>query len=255
MKEILNFITPDQFSTEKKIQFFILASVFILQYFFEHIFPENRKYNSVKNELRNFLIAVFNALLLFIPAALLVKIFIYSAAHQIGLFHLFSLPFYVEVTLTILIMDLVMYGWHRVNHTLPVLWLFHRFHHQDKKMNTSTAIRFHFMELLFSNIWKAGFFLIMGFSFLPVLVYEIIFFIVVLIHHSNIRISKSFDMTYRKLFSSPLMHRIHHSQIKEETDTNYGSVFSFWDRVFGTYKKEAAGPIIFGVKDEKRETV
>ncbi len=253
MKEILNFITPDQFSIEKKIQFFILAAVFILQYFFEHVFPENKKYNSLKNELRNFFIAMLNALLMFIPAALLIKVFIYSEAHQIGLFHLITLPFYVEVALTILIMDLAMYGWHRVNHTLPVLWMFHRFHHQDEKMNTSTALRFHFVELLLSNIWKAGFFLLMGFSFLPVLIYEITFFIIVLIHHSNINISKSFDFQYRKLFSSPLMHRIHHSQIKEETDTNYGSVFSFWDRIFGTYKKEAVGPIIFGVKEEKRK--
>jgi sterol desaturase/sphingolipid hydroxylase (fatty acid hydroxylase superfamily) len=253
MKEIINLLTLDQFSAEKKIQFGILASVFILQYFFEHVFPENRKYNSFKNEIRNLFIGVLNGLMMLIPAALLIQVFIYTDAHQVGLFHLIAIPFYLEVALTIIIMDLAMYAWHRVNHVLPVLWMFHRFHHLDKKMNTSTALRFHFVELLLSNIWKAGFFLLMGFNFLPVLIYEILFFIVVIIHHSNINISKSFDLQYRKLFSSPLMHRIHHSQIKEETDTNYGSVFSFWDRIFRTYKKEVAGPIIFGVKDQEQK--
>lgn len=253
MNEFLNNIFIDQFSAEKKMQFFILAAVFILQYFFEHVFPENKKYNSLKNEIINLCIGVLNALLMIIPAALLIQVFIYSDAHQIGLFHSFPLPFYAEVILTIFIMDLAMYGWHRANHVLPVLWRFHRFHHLDKKMNTSTAVRFHFMELFLSNIWKAVFFLLLGFSFLPVLIYEIIFFAVVIIHHSNIKITKNFDMYYRKIFSSPLMHRIHHSQIKEETDTNYGSVFSFWDKIFGTYKREVKGPIIFGVKDQDRK--
>jgi sterol desaturase/sphingolipid hydroxylase (fatty acid hydroxylase superfamily) len=85
---------------------------------------------------------------------------------------------------------------------------------------------------------------------LPLLIYEVIFFFVVVIHHSNISVSTEGDFLYRKLFSSPLMHRIHHSNIKEEMDTNYGSVFSFWDRVFGTYKPRTSKEIVFGV-DEK----
>jgi sterol desaturase/sphingolipid hydroxylase (fatty acid hydroxylase superfamily) len=92
----------------------------------------------------------------------------------------------------------------------------------------------------------------MGFSFLPVLIYEAIFFLAIVIHHSNINISEPIDMLYRKLFSSPLMHRIHHSNKQKETDSNYGSVFSFWDRIFNTYIKKPEAPIIFGV-DEKQD--
>lgn len=150
-----------------------------------------------------------------------------------------------------MLMDLLMYWWHRFNHTLKFLWRFHKFHHKDEKMNSTTTLRFHIIELWLSVILKAAFFLVMGFSFLPVLIYEIIFFTVVLIHHSNIRITEKFDNIYRAVFSSPLMHRIHHSNKRKETDTNYSSVFSGWDRLFGTYKKEAESLIVFGVEEEK----
>ena len=92
---------------------------------------------------------------------------------------------------------------------------------------------------------------LVGFSFLPVLIYEAIFFLAIVIHHSNISITEPMDMLYRKLFSSPLMHRIHHSNKQKETDSNYGSVFSFWDRIFKTYIKKPEEPVVFGV-DEKQ---
>ena len=119
-------------------------------------------------------------------------------------------------------------------------------------MNTTTALRFHAIELLFSVVYKSALLLLMGLSFLPVLIYEALFFLAIVIHHSNISITEPMDMLYRKLFSSPLMHRIHHSNKQKETDSNYGSVFSFWDRIFNTYIKKAEAPVIFGI-DEKQE--
>ena len=143
-----------------------------------------------------------------------------------------------------------MYWWHRFNHTVGFLWRFHKFHHKDLLMNTTTAIRFHTVELFLSVVMKSIVFVLAGFNFLPVLIYELFFFTAIVIHHSNIRITDQLDMLYRKLFSSPLMHRIHHSNKQKETDTNYGSVFSFWDRIFKTYLKKTETPIVFGV-DEK----
>lgn len=235
---------------EKNIQAVILLAIFVLQYFFEHVFPQKRKYNSLKNEARNLAVGILNAALLFIPSLILVEILGYTQDHQIGLLNLISLPFAAEVAITFLITDLAMYGWHRLNHTYSLLWRFHRFHHLDEQMNTATALRFHSFELIAAVIAKGIFFLIAGLSFLPVLIYETIFFIVVVFHHSNIKISDTADMLYRKVFSSPMMHRIHHSEKKEETNSNYGSVFSFWDKIFKTYKKNAAGEIVYGVEDE-----
>jgi sterol desaturase/sphingolipid hydroxylase (fatty acid hydroxylase superfamily) len=238
-------------ASEKRVQFLIFFTVLVLQYLFEHIFPQKKYNNNLKNETANIAIGILNAALLLIPSALLVQLLNYTYVHQIGLLHLINLPIGINIILTIFIMDLAMYWWHRLNHTKNIFWRFHKFHHLDNRMNTTTALRFHTVELLFSWFFKGLFFILMGFSFLPIIIYEILFFTVVLIHHSNINISSHFDMQYRKLFSSPMMHRIHHSNKKQETDTNYGSVFSFWDRLFSTYKKEAAEEIIFGVDTEK----
>ena len=232
---------------EKRWQAIILFSIFVLQYLFEHFFPENRKYNNVKNEMQNVLVGIVNALVIFIPSALLVELISLIEKFKIGLFQLIVLPLWQNIILSIVVMDLFMYWWHRFNHTKKYLWYFHRFHHKDEKMNTTTALRFHSIELLLSAFFKGLFFILAGFSFLPIMVYEILFFTIVLIHHSNIRISSHYDFLYRLIFSSPMMHRIHHSNIQEETDSNYGSVFSWWDRLFGTYKKEAKGEIIFGI--------
>ncbi len=233
---------------EKRWQSIILFAVLLLQYAAEHLFPAAIKYNDRKNEGRNLLIGVVNLAILFFPSVLIIELLSAMEKNKMGFLQQFIFPFWLKLAITIFIMDLAMYWWHRINHTQKIFWRFHQFHHKDNKMNTTTALRFHTVELLFSTVFKALFFLLMGFSFLPILIYETLFFIIVLIHHSNINISRNFDYLYRKLFSSPLMHRIHHSDKKEETDTNYGSVFSFWDRLFMTYKKEASGEIVFGVK-------
>lgn len=235
--------------SEKRIQTIIIFAVFILQYLFEHVFPEQKRYNDLKNEGRNGLVGIINVVILFIPSAFLVELLSIVSKNKIGLLQQFSIPFWVLLPLTIILMDFFMYWWHRFNHTYKFLWRFHRFHHQEKKMNSTTVFRFHTMELLFSNVFRAFFYVIMGFTFLPILVYELLFFTAVIVHHSNINITEKFDNLYRQLFSSPLMHRIHHSQIQEESDTNYGSVFSFWDKLFKTYKKKVNGEIIFGAKE------
>ncbi len=234
---------------EKRIQFLVIFSVFVLQYLFEHFFPEKKKYNSFKNELKNIGVGIFNGLILFIPSALIIMVINYSDKINFGLLHFTSFPFWLNLLVTIFLMDIGMYWWHRANHTVQLFWRFHRFHHLDQKMNTTTAVRFHFIELLFAWILKSAYIFLLGISFLPLLIYEVLFFIVVVIHHSNISVTAKGDFMYRKLFSSPLMHRIHHSNIKEEMDTNYGSVFSFWDRLFGTYKRRASSEIVFGVDE------
>ena len=232
---------------EKKLQAFIIFGVFFLQYLAEHIFPQQKKYNDVKHEGFNLLIGILNGLLLYIPSALLIELLSCIDTFNIGLLQQFALPLWANIVITILVMDFLMYWWHRFNHTKIFFWQFHKFHHREEKMNSITALRFHGVELIFSVIGKAAFYLLLGFFFIPILVYEALFFIVVVLHHSNIRVSKNFDMVYRQIFSSPQMHRIHHSNIQQETDSNYGSVFSWWDRLFGTYKKTAAGEIVFGI--------
>ncbi len=227
-----------------------MASVFVLQYLFEHLYPQQKKYNLFKTEFKNILIGAANMLILLIPSAFMVNLLQFTESNRLGLFHLLQLPFVINLLSTILLMDLALYWWHRFNHTRKLFWRFHKFHHLELTMNTTTSLRFHAIELLFSSVFKSLFFLLIGVSFIPVIIYETLFFTAIVIHHSNIKIGTSFDLLYRKLFSSPLMHRIHHSNRKEETNSNYGSVFSFWDRLFGTYISEVKQEVVFGVDED-----
>ena len=229
----------------------ILFAILLAQYFAEHLHPAAVKNNVLKHEAKNTVVGIVNIIILFIPSVLLVELLWWLKQNELGLLNTIALPGWLELAVTIIAMDVTLYWWHRFNHRIPLLWRFHRFHHLDPTMNTTTALRFHSIELLLSTLVRAGIYVLMGFDYVAILIYEIVFFTAVLFHHSNISVSTRFDMFYRRLFSSPLMHRIHHSNKQRETDTNYGSVFSFWDRMFGSYKKEAEAEIVFGVDEAK----
>ena len=234
----------------KYIQIIILAAVFASQFLFEHIFPQQKEVNNWKNERFNIAIGLLNVLLTFLPATAFVSWVNFIGANKIGFLNYCNLPVWLNVLFAILLLDVWMYAWHLLNHKLDFLWRFHSFHHKDKKMNTTTALRFHTVELLFSYPGKAIVIFIFGINYSSLLIYEILFFTSVIIHHSNIFITERIDNIYRKLFASPMMHRIHHSQKVHETNSNYGALFSFWDVLFNTRIKKASGEIIFGIGEE-----
>ncbi len=231
----------------KYIQVVILAIVFALQYLFEHLRPQQSSINNWKNERFNIIIGIINLVLTFVPATLIVNLATLIHDKHFGLLQAFDLPLWLQILLSIIIIDFWMYIWHRLNHIVPWLWRFHKFHHKDTKMNSTTAVRFHIIELYLSYPGKVLVSLVAGISYIPLLVFEIAFFTAVIIHHSNIFITERTDKAYRFLFSSPRMHRIHHSVDPDETHSNYGGIFSFWDRLFNTWKPRAKGMITFGV--------
>jgi sterol desaturase/sphingolipid hydroxylase (fatty acid hydroxylase superfamily) len=131
-------------------------------------------------------------------------------------------------------MDLTFYWWHRANHRIPLLWRFHNVHHFDPDLDLSTAFRFHFVELAFSagfRILQVG---LIGISAWTYVVYEVIFQAGTLFHHSNIRLPIHIERMLVAVFVTPRMHGIHHSQVPMETNSNYSTVFSFWDRLHRT---------------------
>ncbi|MCY7366821.1 MAG: sterol desaturase family protein [Chamaesiphon sp.] len=136
--------------------------------------------------------------------------------------------------LSCLIIDLYMYFWHRSMHRLPLAWKFHRLHHTDRSMNVSTAYRFHPIEIISSSIPKLLLIWLLGISSDYVLIYELMFIVVVALHHSNLAIPKSIDQLLGLVIITPNLHRIHHSQIVTETNSNYGSILNWWDRIFRT---------------------
>ena len=137
-------------------------------------------------------------------------------------------------SLSFLIIDLYMYCWHRSMHKLPLAWRFHRLHHTDRTMNVSTAYRFHPIEIISSSVPKLLLIWCLGISSYFVLIYELAFTVVVALHHSNLAIPESIDRLLGLVVITPNLHRIHHSEVVAETNSNYGSVLNWWDKILGT---------------------
>jgi sterol desaturase/sphingolipid hydroxylase (fatty acid hydroxylase superfamily) len=155
--------------------------------------------------------------------------------------------------LSLLILDLYMYVWHRAMHTLPLAWRFHRVHHTDRTMNVSTAYRFHPIEILSSSLPKLMLVWWLGISAQAISSYELIFTVVVALQHSNFALPNSIDRFLAWAIVTPNYHRIHHSQIVAETNSNYGSVLSWWDWIFQTrIDRLDIINIQLGVSDESR---
>ncbi len=232
----------------KTLDPYVIAIAFVLLYLAEHIFPQQKKLGSLHHDLKNFSVGALNALFNFWGGYYFQQVIGWVNRHEFGVFNMIYLPIYFSFILQILLLDLYMYWWHRFNHVNGFLWRFHRFHHLDKEMNSTTALRFHTVELLLSYIFRLLIFPLFGFSITAIVYYSLIFFPIVILHHSNLFISARSDNIFRKIFVSPNMHRIHHSNKFEETNSNYSSVFPWWDRLFKTNLKTPKGNIHFGVE-------
>ncbi len=160
--------------------------------------------------------------------------FEWSSSADFGLIRLIPLPLWLQTIFAFVLMDLTFYWWHRANHRIPLLWRFHNVHHFDPDLDVSTSFRFHFGELAFSagfRILQVGF---IGLSAWTYLLYEFVFQAGTLFHHSNVRLPFRLERLLVLLIVTPRMHGIHHSQVPGETNSNYSSVFSFWDRLHRT---------------------
>lgn len=231
----------------KHYQGIISGCVFLIIYAAEHVFPERKSIIDHKHDLFNLLIGALDFVLIFFTGLYFNKLLNWAETNQIGLMNQFALSALLKIAVEFILIDLFMYWWHRVNHELSFLWLFHKFHHKDEKMAASTVLRFHPVELFISSVVKTFIFILLGIHSWTVIFYGIILFAVITLHHSNVFITDKADLFLRNFIASPKMHRIHHSRIKNETNSNYGSVFPYWDKVFRTYIKTPSKPVEFGI--------
>jgi sterol desaturase/sphingolipid hydroxylase (fatty acid hydroxylase superfamily) len=231
----------------KTLQPFAIAIIFLLLYVAEHVFPERESFTDIRHDFKNVLLGFINALIIFGFGYYFQKIIIYVNAHQFGLFNKMELPLSVSLIFQFIIIDIFMYWWHRANHSFSFLWQFHKLHNTDEKLNTTSAIRFHGAEIALSYVARLLVFPLFGISVHAIFIYSLVFLPVVIFHHSNIKINQSFDYLIRKIIVSPGMHRIHHSKLTKETNSNYSSVFSCWDALFKSYRKKPLHEIDFGL--------
>ncbi len=155
-----------------------------------------------------------------------------------GLFNALPLPFGLVTAICVVLLDLAIYLQHVLFHAVPALWRLHRMHHADLDIDVTTGIRFHPVEILLSLLIKFVVIALLGAPALSVLIFEVLLNATSMFNHSNVAMPAAVDRIVRLLVVTPDMHRVHHSILRGETNSNFGFNFPWWDRLFGTYRAQ-----------------
>jgi len=155
-----------------------------------------------------------------------------------GLFHAIGLPVWAGVLGAVMALDLAIYLQHVLFHAVPALWRLHRMHHADLEFDVTTGARFHPIEILLSMVIKLGVVAALGAPAVAVLAFEVLLNATSMFNHSNVRMPAWLDRLLRRVVVTPDMHRVHHSIVERETNSNFGFNLPWWDRLFGTYRDQ-----------------
>jgi len=154
-----------------------------------------------------------------------------------GVARIVALPPWLEVTVAVVLLDYTLYVWHVLTHRVPFLWRFHDVHHADRDLDASTALRFHFGEMILSVPWRAGQIVAVGATPLALSTWQTLTLVAILFHHSNVRLPIGVERRLARVFMTPRLHGIHHSTVRDETDANWGTILSLPDHVHGTARR------------------
>ncbi len=167
---------------------------------------------------------------------------------RLGILQRFQLPVWLETTLAVLLLDYTLYLWHVLEHRLPALWRFHAVHHVDLELDASTALRFHFGELVASIPWRAAQITIIGVTPRSLRIYQLLLMLSVMFHHSNVRLPAAVERWLSRFIMTPRLHGIHHSVVSDEVNSNWSSGLTIWDRLHRTLRVNASqAEVIIGL--------
>lgn len=183
----------------------------------------------------NFGVAMLGSILVMLLPITAIGMALHAATNGTGLFNTLEVPAAIAIPLSLLLLDLLIYWQHRVFHAIPLLWRVHRMHHKDLEIDASTGLRFHPFELLLSMLIKLAAIALLGTPALAVLIFEIALNGCSIFNHANVKLPERLDSLLRKFIVTPDMHRVHHSTVPAETNSNFGFCLSWWDRLFGSY--------------------
>lgn len=216
----------------------VFAAILAAMALWEAVAPYRPK-EAVRRPMRwltNFgLLLVSAALARFTIGAVMIAAAIWAQGNGWGVNNLLEFPGLLSGLLTIIVLDCAIYWQHRLTHIVPVFWRFHRVHHCDTEFDVSTAVRFHPFEIIASALYKSFFVVLIGADPWAVVLYESMLSGFALFNHGNVHLPNSLDRALRLLVVTPDMHRVHHSSVMEETNSNYGNILSVWDRLFVSY--------------------
>ena len=184
------------------------------------------------------IVALNTVILRLIFPAAAVGIAAFAHSQGWGILHYLQLPFWISVIISVIVLDAVIYTQHVLVHAIPILWRLHRVHHADLDFDVTTGSRFHPIEIIFSMLIKFAAIILIGPPVLSVLIFEVLLNASSMFNHANVRIPPNFDRVLRWFIVTPDMHRVHHSVEDDETNSNFGFNFPWWDRMFGTYRNQ-----------------
>ena len=230
---------------------FILTIGFIVLVLFEwrhHRLNERRFLN-------NLALAVINNLLFFLlPLGSLVAVATWAESSNWGLFNQLAAPVWLEMVPAVVAMDCIIYWQHRASHAFPWFWQLHKVHHSDQSLDTSTGLRFHPVELALSLLLKALTVLILGLSPSSIIVFECLLTLCSLFIHAHLELPQNIERKLWQIIVTPRLHRIHHHWLRPETDRNFCTIFSCWDRLFNTFRlPQADDKLVLGLLEYRGE--
>jgi sterol desaturase/sphingolipid hydroxylase (fatty acid hydroxylase superfamily) len=236
---------------EAVLRFGIFASGLAALMLAERVMPARRSDGGLlRRWTANLALGAVSSLVLrvLLPGAVIVAA-AFAAMRGWGALNQVAWPWALEFAMGFLALDLAIYAQHVATHRVPLLWRLHRVHHADVEIDVTTALRFHPVEILLSQVWKIAVAMALGVGPWTVLVFEIVLNGAAMFNHANLRVPPGWDRVLRWILVTPDMHAIHHSQRRQETDSNFGFCLSLWDRVFGTYRAAPVPPFAIGQMD------
>ncbi len=227
----------------------VFLTILALMMSLEALFPARKLINSPQSAsmatrwLGNFGLLVISSVIarLILPIGL-AGFALYASAQQWGLLHYLSLPLWLYIGVSVLLLDMLIYWQHRLFHRIPVLWRLHKVHHADRHVDSSTALRFHPIEIIASLGIKAVAIVLFGLPAEAVILFEILLNGFAIFNHANIRLPANIEKLARLVLVTQVLHRIHHSQLMIESNSNFGFSIIWWDKLFGTYTAQASKP-------------
>jgi len=225
----------------------------------ESLFPRKaRTQTRLRRWVTNLMIVVIDSLLLrLIFPIIAVGAAIWAQQKGWGLFNLWDGPLWAELILAIVFLDGLIYLQHVLSHRIPALWALHKVHHTDRDLDVTSALRFHPVEIIFSMAYKMFWVIILGPSAAAIIIFEVLLNGSAMFNHANLRLPLWLDKVLRLIIVTPDMHRVHHSIIESETNSNYGFFLSIWDRFGRTYRpqpKAGHDDMIIGLSEHQTES-
>lgn len=230
-------MTDSIINHENALRMSVFISILLVMMAAETLLPRKARVQArPKRWTANLLLVVIDSLVLRLVFPIVaVGVAAKTAQSGWGLFNLIALPQWLSVLAAIIILDMMIYWQHVISHKWAPLWALHKVHHSDRDIDVTTALRFHPLEIILSMAYKMALIWLLGAPVIAVIIFEILLNGCAMFNHANLRLPKGVDKVLRAIIVTPDMHRVHHSAIERETNSNYGFSTSLWDRLFRSY--------------------